>query len=151
MPGGFKISSDSSNYVSDGVVIEDANGNQFVWIPVTSSSQYVRNVNYENKSISSVACDTTGYLPSGISNEKQAVLNAGGFYIGRFETGGTWTELLCKKGIGARTGISQSDAKENAKIYINNNYAKSALISGIQWDVTMAFVNRKKRWSRSHI
>ena len=31
-----------------------------------------------------------------------------------------------------------------AKTFINNTYVKSAIISGVQWDVVLAFVNNKR-------
>ena len=34
--GGFKIANDSGSTVKDGIVIEDASGNQFVWILVSN-------------------------------------------------------------------------------------------------------------------
>ena len=34
LPAGFKISNDSPLTVEEGIVVEDENGNQFVWIPV---------------------------------------------------------------------------------------------------------------------
>ena len=34
VPGGFGIAEDSGTKVEEGIVLEDANGNQFVWIPV---------------------------------------------------------------------------------------------------------------------
>lgn len=34
IPGGFHVDKDSGTKVEEGIVIEDANGNQFVWIPV---------------------------------------------------------------------------------------------------------------------
>ena len=34
VPGGFNIAEDSGTKVEEGIVIEDASGNQFVWIPV---------------------------------------------------------------------------------------------------------------------
>ena len=34
VPGGFKISSASGESVQQGIVIEDKDGNQFVWVPV---------------------------------------------------------------------------------------------------------------------
>ena len=43
IPGGFKVSADSANNVTDGVVIEDNLGNQFVWIPVRNESEIVIN------------------------------------------------------------------------------------------------------------
>ena len=36
IPGGFKIASDSGTTVQQGIVIEDASQNQFVWIPVSN-------------------------------------------------------------------------------------------------------------------
>ena len=129
-PGDTEV--DSSNIV--------ANGNQFVWIPVTDGSEYVRNKTYEDIKISRTAIDDTNYLPEGIIKEKQAVLSAGGFYIARYETG---VSLVSKKGVTAYTHITQLEAKAAAKTFINNDYVKSALISGIQWDVTMETINGK--------
>ena len=34
IPGGFKVAADSATKVEDGIVIEDSEGNQFVWVPV---------------------------------------------------------------------------------------------------------------------
>ena len=36
VPGGFKIASDSSDNVKEGIVVEDSDENQFVWIPVSN-------------------------------------------------------------------------------------------------------------------
>ena len=36
VPGGFKISGDSGESVEQGIVIEDKEGNQFVWVPVSN-------------------------------------------------------------------------------------------------------------------
>ena len=36
LPGGFKIAADSGDTVQEGVVVEDKDGNQFVWIPVSN-------------------------------------------------------------------------------------------------------------------
>ena len=36
VPGGFKISANSGDTVQEGVVIEDKEGNQFVWVPVSN-------------------------------------------------------------------------------------------------------------------
>ena len=40
------MTSDSGANVSDGVVIEDSLGNQFVWIPVNRESDYVQDLSY---------------------------------------------------------------------------------------------------------
>lgn len=36
VPGGFKVSDDSGDTVQKGIVIEDNDGNQFVWVPVSN-------------------------------------------------------------------------------------------------------------------
>ena len=36
IPGGFKIAEDSGNSVETGIIFEDSDGNQFVWIPVSN-------------------------------------------------------------------------------------------------------------------
>ena len=38
VPGGFKISGDSGESVQQGIVIEDKDGNQFVWVPVSNKN-----------------------------------------------------------------------------------------------------------------
>ena len=155
--------------ISEGLVISDdpadteadpstvvANGNQFVWIPVTNPDKYIRNKSYANTNISGAATDDTDYLPEGITEEKKAVIDAGGFYIGRYEAGdsnvsdfrtsATDGTLVCQKNKYPYAYIKQVDAKAKAKTLIpadNTVNVKSALISGIQWDVVMDTINNK--------
>ena len=106
------------NDISQGLVISDnpndtevddtniiAEGNQFVWIPVTSESQYVRNAEYTNTDILTNVSTDVGYLPDGIQPsiddstnnekaEKQAVLQSEGFYISRYEAGNEGLDKL---------------------------------------------------------
>ena len=109
VPAGFAVSQvEGENTIEDGLVIMDSEKNEFVWIPVTDESKYVRNTTYENQNVSTTAYTDTGYLPEGIqpviddstkneNAEKQAVLNAGGFYISRYEAGKEGTSTLVSK------------------------------------------------------
>ena len=160
VPAEFRVVNPTDN-VEDGIIIEDADtsratvGSQFVWIPVISEDQYVRDVNYVNTSISSKAFTDKGYLPDGIqpeiddsinneNAERKAVLNSGGFYISRYEAGKEGVDtLVSKEGSTVWNYISQDECKEKAKKFINNSYVKSALCSGIQWDVMMKVINGK--------
>ena len=154
--------------VNEGLVIEDRSRNQFVWIPVTGD--YKRNTDYINTNISEAAYTDTGYLPDGIqptipegttdeeeiglineNAEREAIVGegkAGGFYISRYEAGketsGDTNKLVSKSGATVWEGISQANCKTEAKKFINNDNVKSALCSGIQWDMTMAFVDGKQ-------
>ena len=133
-------------------------GNQFVWIPVENEENYVRNTSYESYdglNVSLNAYTDTGYLPEGIQPnndstdyneevERQAVMRAKGFFISRFEAGKEGDKLVSKKGATVWNKISQEDSKTRAKGFINNERVKSALCSGIQWDMIMAFVDGKE-------
>ena len=168
IPAGFRpVDTDTSKWgkgteppkeedVNNGLVIEDKEGNQFVWIPVTG--EYKQNVNYKISNVTAEVYTDTGYLPEGIqpetdvseSNEqaeREAVLSKGGFYISRYEAGketiGDTNKLVSKAGATVWNYISQEDCKKEAKKFINNDNVKSALCSGIQWDMTMNFVNGK--------
>ena len=146
---------DSSNIV--------AKGNQFVWIPVINEEEYVRNTTYELSEVSAMAYTDTDYLPDGIAPtipdnitdekeiglineeiERDAVVSKGGFYISRYEAGLEETDtLVSKKDVTIWNNISQENCKIEAKKFINNKNIKSALCSGIQWDVMMNFLTKK--------
>ena len=160
IPAGFKILP-GEEIINEGLVIQDENGNQFVWIPVQNTEKYIRNRNYEDEKISSVVYTDTTYLPEELQplsedsstkneeKEKQLVLNAGGFYISRYEAGIENNSLVSKKDKEVWTNISQTSAKETAKQFINNENVKSSLCSGIQWDVVMNFINEKQDGERN--
>ena len=50
VPEGFRIADDSSDNIQGGVVIEDKDGNQFVWVPVDTIDNYKRTC-YRNNSL----------------------------------------------------------------------------------------------------
>ena len=160
VPEGFMISeNEKEQIVDEGLVIKDESGNEFVWIPV--NEEYERDINYEDTWVSTRTFTDTSYLPEGIqpnidekeSNEKaerEAIVGEGkanGFYISRYEAGketnGEGNILVSKKETEVWTDISQEDCKKEAKKFINNDNVKSALCSGIQWDMTMKFIDKK--------
>ena len=146
--------------IEEGFVISDIpndttdSGNQFVWIPVTNESEYVRNKTYVSTEVSEKSIDDTNYLPTGIvvpegktegEVEKEMVVKAGGFYVGRYEAGkedGN-EKPISKKEATIWNAIAQGSAKEKAKTFVNHDDVKSGLVTGIQWDVMMAFINGK--------
>ena len=138
---------------------------QFVWIPVKNEEKYVRNLTYPYRQYSESAYTDTGYLPEGIqpetddskSNElaeREAVMSKYGFYISRYEAGyNDLSELVSRKKATLYTNIHQLDCKVKAKNFkvVNNENVKSALCSGIQWDMTMIFVDKKTDGTNENI
>ena len=89
--------------------------------------------------------------------ERDAVVSKGGFYISRYEAGNEGLDkLISKNGATVWNYIAVEDDGETkgcktiAKTFIDNDNVKSALCSGIQWDMTMAFVNGKKDRRREY-
>ena len=78
IPEGFKVADDSASTVQGGVVIEDKDRNQFVWVPVATIADYKRTWYTGDGSFS----DYSEALPE---DEKTSLERYKGFYIGRYE------------------------------------------------------------------
>ena len=130
-----------------------------MWIPVASTEEYQRNFSYQNdfNSSSENTFTDTGYLPTDIQPktddatnnenvERTAVLKYNGFYIARYEAGNENSNVVSKQNITIYTDKNQTDFKTIGKTMYgeSSSYVKSAMCSGIQWDMVMKFVNGKK-------
>ena len=151
VPEGFKVADDSASTVQGGVVIEDKDGNQFVWVPVATLADYKRTWYTEYDSFSS-------YSEALPEDEKTSVERYKGFYIGRYEAGD-------KENTEAKTLRSSNDVTKTVTIKANQapyNYvtrtqavslaegfatkqgykAKTKLVSSYAWDTTIAFIQK---------
>ena len=151
IPEGFKIAKDSASTVQGGVVIEDKDLNQFVWVPVATLADYKRTWYTEYDSFSS-------YSEALPEDEKTSVERYKGFYIGRYEAGD-------KESTVAKTLRSSNDVTKTVTIKANqapyNNVrrtqavslaegfatkqgykAKTKLVSSYAWDTTIAFLQK---------
>ena len=151
VPEEFKIAKDSASTVQGGVVIEDKDLNQFVWVPVATLADYKRTWYTGSDSFS----DYSEALPE---DEKTSVERYKGFYIGRYEAGD-------KESTVAKTLRSSNDVTKTVTIKANQapyNYvtrtqaislaegfkkqqgykAKTKLVSSYAWDTTIAFIEK---------
>ena len=170
IPEGFKIAEDSALTVQGGVVIEDKDGNQFVWVPVATIADYKRTAYSTN--IETEETDTTTnsvkikynsdddyYFTEALpEDEKTSVDTYKGFYIGRYEAGD-------KESTEGKTLRSSADATKTVTIKANQapyNYvtrtqaislaegfatkqgykAKTKLVSSYAWDTTIDFLQK---------
>ena len=156
IPEGFKIADDSSEDIQGGVVIEDKDGNQFVWIPVNSIDDYKRTW-YKGDDI---FLSFSSYSESLPDDEKNSVTTYKGFYIGRYESGD-------KESTEAKTLRSSNDVTETITIkkgqapynYVTKTQAVSLaegfktqqkyseniitkLTSSYAWDTTIEFLQK---------
>ena len=171
MPEGFKIAKDSASTVQGGVVIEDKDGNQFVWVPVATIAAYKRTAYSTN--VATTETDTaTNSIKINLSSsknsdyftealpedEKTSVERYKGFYIGRYEAGDNESTV-------AKTLRSSNDVTKTVTIKAGQapyNYvtrtqavslaegfkaqqgykAKTKLVSSYAWDTTIEFIQK---------
>ncbi len=170
IPEGFKIADDSASIVQGGVVIEDKNGNQFVWVPVATIADYKRTAYSTNVATEETDTETnsirinysnsnSNYFTEALpEDEKASVDTYKGFYIGRYEAGD-------KESTEGKTLRSSADATKTVTIKANQapyNYvtrtqaislaegfatkqgykAKTKLVSSYAWDTTIDFLQK---------
>jgi formylglycine-generating enzyme required for sulfatase activity/Tfp pilus assembly protein PilE len=151
MPEGFKIAKGSASTVQGGIVIEDKDGNQFVWVPVATLADYKRTWYTGHGTLSN-------YSEALPEDEKTSVETYKGFYIGRYEAGD-------KENTEAKTLRSSNDVTKTVTIKANQapyNYvkmaqavslaegfatkqgykAKTKLVSSYAWDTTIEFIQK---------
>ena len=151
IPEGFRISTDAAETVQGGIVIEDKDLNQFVWVPVATLADYKRTWYTGDGSF--------GYYSEALpEDEKTSVERYKGFYIGRYEVGD-------KESTEAKTLRSSNDVTKTVTIKANQapyNYvtrtqaislaegfknkqgykATTKLVSSYAWDTTIAFLQK---------
>ena len=166
IPGGFHLDADSGTSVEEGIVIEDGNGNQFVWIPTGTyqTSSGVKTNNLARRTFTSTgATEVNGdsaissyYYGEGdsrsVASTQIAAFKAsaspkseanpdgnGGFYIGRYEQG---TGNVCKAGVTPYADVTRDTAKSQAEAMYSgkNNNVVSELISSYAWDTALNFI-----------
>ena len=155
VPEGFRIADDSSDNIQGGVVIEDKDGNQFVWVPVDTIDNYKRTCYRNNSLYRYEQCSED--LPE---DEKTSVEKYKGFYIGRYEAGdkeNTEAKTLrssndvtktvtIKKGqapynyVTPEEAISLAEGFAKQQKYSEN--IKTKLVSSYAWDTTISFIQK---------
>ena len=134
IPEGFRpVDTDTSEWgdgttapgaedVNNGLVIEDKNLNQFIWVPVTYSD-FQRYAGYRNGSLQSLSnygeADSSGnntnaQLTESSTTQTEAinmyasVQRNGGFYVGRYEAGNESGNVVVKQGASVYNNVTWS-------------------------------------------
>ena len=166
VPEGFKIAKDSATIVEDGIVIEDKDGNQFVWIPaktglgtIVHTSKGDITMVYKRTAFRGENIETT-YTETMPSDEETSVNANGGYYIGRYETGdkestdantmrendtSTSNTVTIKKGQAPYNYTTYDEQKSLAEgMKGKRGYeATTKLSSSYAWDTAISFIQIK--------
>ena len=154
MPEGFKIAKGSASTVQGGVVIEDKDGNQFVWVPVATIADYKRTWYTGDGTLSK-------YSEALPEDEKTSVEKYKGFYIGRYEAGdkdsteastpalrtsssSTSNKISIKANQAPYNYVTRTQAVSLAEGFSTKQgyKAKTKLVSSYAWDTTIEFIQK---------
>ena len=151
IPKGFKISDKKEEQsITNGLVIKDEEGNEYVWVPV-EDGKLDRTEWSNNEPTGTISSDYTETLTEDEDLVNSVKINKG-FYIGRYEAGSnsvrtkagadTLTEVLTKKGLYPYNFVSQTNAiSKIAEMYTEDTYGVNAILPyGAMWDETLRFV-----------
>ncbi|MDD2376306.1 MAG: hypothetical protein PHD15_02425 [Clostridia bacterium] len=167
IPKGFMAINTTTTWPTDwnnGLVIEDASGNQFVWVPVDGT-----NVPYAKWCTTNIsyASTTDDSILLGTVDENTQVTSYGGFYIARYESMFDYNSgsiRVASKKSTNKTSFTDWSSIRNAtyngylwnyinytdsKLYAENMAAsysydvlkvKSGLVTGTEWDTVMKWI-----------
>ena len=149
----------------NGLVIEDKEGNQFIWVPVpceegTSGVDAIDNLMLNNREIYTVNIGELEILeddiPLGIESEEadetgkygynykaeiiEQIEEYQGFYIARYEAGRKDGILAVQKGLETVNMVTYNEAREMAESMYKNPYVISGLPTGVHWDLLASWV-----------
>ena len=170
IPEGFGVAEDSGTKVEEGIVIEDENGNQFVWIPtgtynvsttINSTGKLTNNLSRRTFS-STEATEVSGddgiqngsYYYYGEGNSSSVASGQIGAFKASAEStanggkGGFYigryevgTGNVVKAGVAPYTDITRDEAKSQIEaMYSENSNVESELISSYAWDTALNFI-----------
>ena len=146
IPPNFKYIGGNSN---NGAVIEDENGNQFVWVPVPDYNSYYRQLfanngetdNKTSKKEAETTLEEYNLRDINAYNEEfdDSIRNYKGFYIARYEAGkesqNGKNKAVSKAGVLPWTQIVWDEArKASQEMYDENNCFQTDLVNSYAWD-----------------
>ena len=141
VPNGFNYVEGSWN---DGYVIQDENGNEFVWVPCkTYINDDVVELKRYNFDISYNLLLKDCY--ENIENVKEFIESVGnyeGFYIARYEAGKEDHSVVSKKDVEVYTNVSYAEAVEFSKKMYQKEGINSSLINSLAWDTTLKWIDK---------
>ena len=130
--------------INKGIVVVDADGNEFVWIPITDTKKFARSDWGRNNTLVETSTENAYWediTTTEYKNMVTSVTQNKGFYVARYEASSNSdsSKAQSKRGVSTWTGISQTDAITKSANY--NSALHSHLMYGIEWDSILNWLN----------
>ena len=139
---------------NNGLVIEDEEHNQYVWVPVDGTDvKYGANYSYPSDYGSTTENTEDRSVPDGVINQEAQIERYGGYYIARYEAGdpsatsrrgtnsGTTTKPVSKAGVWPYTYVDRQLVQSFSETAYNSDFVQSGLVTGAQWDTMCLWIS----------
>ena len=124
-----------------GYVIEDAEGNQYVWVPCSNKElndvpKLRKKDFFDQEPINAACCHDEDY-----EDFINSALKYGGYYISRYELGKNGDKVVSKKDMPVIRDISRRNAEEIVNnLYRENKDIKCQLLTGYAYDTMRSWI-----------
>lgn len=139
---------------NNGLVIQDIDKNQYVWVPVDGVNvRYEANYSYPADYDSNAENTVDRSVPDGVINQEAQIERYGGYYIARYEAGdpsatskrgsssGTTAKPVSRQGVWPYTYVDRQVIKEFSETAYNSDFVQSGLVTGTQWDTMCLWIS----------
>ena len=155
IPAGFKAVDNSIDNTIDinanwtngegykyGLVIQDKEGNQFVWIAVDGTNVKLDRYQFQD-SLNMSGYSYTNWTETKDTTWAEKVESYGGYYIGRYETKYGNSKCIVKKGNVPTVYITRDTAREYAKkMKTDYEYGVTTdLLNSYMWDTALKYID----------
>ena len=136
--------------INKGIVVVDADGNEFVWIPITDTSKFARKAWTIGSNTTAQTLAATSTLDAyweedtnttEYTNMVTSVTNNKGFYVARYEASANSGSGKAQSKRGVTTWRSPSQTVAITKSANYNSALHSHLMYGIEWDSILNWLN----------
>ena len=156
IPEGFKIrvddSTNNATKVTDGIVIEDGEGNQFVWVPVgnISNGEKTENIKLDRYTFADDGTETGQgsnvieyYYSETLDSEfEKSVSSRGGYYIARYEASENNSKAEVKANASVWNYVGQTEAIEACESMYGTTSYTTTLMNSYAWDTALVFIQK---------
>ena len=134
--------------IDTGAVVVDTKGNEFVWVPIVEGAETTVTSVWEEPGVEPNSNNITDNINTEYNAMKTSVATYGGFYVGRYETSWTGTQVASVGNVDPMGGFTQVN-NDNSTWYtfyteskkLHNDSVVSGMIYNSQWNAMMIWMD----------
>ena len=133
----------------DGLIVVDKYGNEFVWVPIVSGAETTVTSVWSAPGVKPNSKNITDNINTEYNSMKTSVATYGGFYVGRYETSWTGSQVASVGNVDPMNGQTKIDGTNKSTWYtfyteskkLHNDSVVSSMIYNSQWNAIMKWMD----------